>query len=98
MLNFLQSFEYNWSDSKNTQLLQTRNISFMEVVKAITTGGLLEIIENPSKNFNHQKCFVVNVKNYIYLVPFVANGNEIFLKTIFPSRKFNKIYNLTGKK
>ena len=32
------------------------------------------------------------IENYIYLVPYIENENEIFLKTIYPSRKFTKIY------
>lgn len=31
-------------------------------------------------------------ENYIYLVPFVINEDEIFLKTIIPSRKATKKY------
>jgi len=30
---------------------------------------------------------VVEVDNYVYLVPFVETETEIFLKTIIPSRK-----------
>ena len=32
------------------------------------------------------------MENYIYLCPFIENDNEIFLKTIYPSRKLTKIY------
>jgi len=28
----------------------------------------------------------------VYLVPFVENGKEVFLKTIIPSRKATKFY------
>jgi hypothetical protein len=30
---------------------------------------------------------VVEVDDYVYLVPFIENDTEIFLKTIIPSRK-----------
>jgi len=29
---------------------------------------------------------------YIYVVPYVKNDNEIFLKTVIPSRKMHKLY------
>jgi hypothetical protein len=36
--------------------------------------------------------FVISVEDYVYLVPFVERENEIFLKTIIPSRKATKQY------
>lgn len=33
-----------------------------------------------------------NAYDYIYLIPFVEEGNQIFLKTAFPSRKARKDY------
>ena len=42
-----------------------------------------------SKIWNH---FVKEINNYIYLVPFIETENEIFLKTIIPSRKATKKY------
>ena len=39
---------------------------------------------------------VIGINNYAYLVPYIEDENEIFLKTIIPSRKATKIY-LGGK-
>jgi len=50
----------------------------------------MDIIEN--KRFKNQHMFAVNVNEYIYLVPFVETAEEIFLKTIYPSRKATKRY------
>jgi len=36
--------------------------------------------------------FVVKIEQYVYLVPFVEDEKEIFLKTIIPSRKATKKY------
>jgi len=36
--------------------------------------------------------FVVSIEGYAYLVPFIENESEIFLKTIIPSRKATKKY------
>ena len=42
--------------------------------------------------FGHQKQFLVEANDYIYIVPFVEEDNRIFLKTIIPSRKMTKRY------
>jgi len=36
--------------------------------------------------------FVIRIHDYVYLVPYVENQNEFFLKTIIPSRKFTRMY------
>jgi hypothetical protein len=33
---------------------------------------------------------VVEIRGYVYCVPFVQDGSVTFLKTIFPSRKMKK--------
>ena len=84
---------YNWSAEKNEQLIVERGISFEEVVFFIENNGLLDDIAHPnSQDYSHQRIFVVAVESYVYLVPYVENTDEIFLKTIIPSRKFTKIY------
>jgi hypothetical protein len=35
---------------------------------------------------------VINLANYAYLVPYVENEEELFLKTIIPSRKATQRY------
>jgi len=35
---------------------------------------------------------VVNVEGHAYLVPFVEDDREVFLKTIIPSRKATRDY------
>jgi hypothetical protein len=35
---------------------------------------------------------VVNVEGYAYIVPFVEDDREVFLKTIIPSRKATRIH------
>ena len=39
-----------------------------------------------------QRVMVIGVNNYAYLVPYVENEEEIFLKTIIPSRKATEKY------
>ena len=35
---------------------------------------------------------VIGINNYAYLVPYVEDAEEIFLKTIIPGRKATDIY------
>ena len=84
---------YNWNAEKNEQLIVERGISFEEIVFYIENNGLLDDIAHPnSQEYSHQRIFIVAVESYVYLVPYVENKDELFLKTIIPSRKFTKIY------
>ncbi|HBF24629.1 MAG TPA: hypothetical protein DDW43_03835 [Nitrosomonas sp.] len=56
-------------------------------------GGLLDDIIHPNTtDYPNQRIFVIQIHDYVYLVPYVENQDEIFLKTIIPSRKFTRIY------
>ncbi len=83
---------FRWDDEKNKKLKNERGISFEEVVLAIENGDLIGVESNPSKSRPDQKVYVVEINAYAYFVPFVRNENEIFLKTIIPSRKATKKY------
>ncbi len=82
-----------WSEEKNDQLKQEREISFEEIVFCIETGCLLDVLEHPNQEkYKGQRIFVINVEGYAYLVPFIETETEIFLKTIIPSRKATRKY------
>ncbi|MCK5094753.1 MAG: toxin [Spirochaetes bacterium] len=88
----------NWDIEKNRILRDTREISFEDILFYIEKGNLLDIIQNPnSKKYTNQHVLVVEIKGYVYCVPYVEYQDEIFLKTVFPSRKLTKHY-LGGKK
>jgi len=61
----------------------------------IESENILGIEEN--RGYPNQKIFILEIVNYAYIVPFVENENEIFLKTAFPSRKYTKRYGLKGE-
>lgn len=84
---------YAWNSDKNDFLKQDRGISFEDVVLNIYLGNELDIYDHPNQErYPGQKISVVLVEGYAYLVPFVENNEEIFLKTIIPSRKATKHY------
>ncbi len=83
----------NWNSTKNQQLIAERGISFEDIVFCMQQGQLLDDIEHPnSDKYPEQRIFVVNVDNYVHLVPYVEDRQEIFLKTVIPSRKSTKQY------
>ena len=82
-----------WNQEKNELLQTERDISFEDIVFYIEKGFLLDVLEHPKpEKYPGQKIFVVQVEEYVYLVPFVEDEKEIFLKTIIPSRKATKRY------
>ncbi len=84
---------YNWNREKNKILKTERNISFEEIVFHIEKGDELDVYPHPNQvRYPNQKISVVAVNEYAYLVPYVESKNEIFLKTIMPSRKATKKY------
>lgn len=84
---------YTWNEDKNQVLKAQRNISFEDIVVHIANGDLLEVVANPNQEkYRGQRIFVVKVRNYAWLVPFVETDDELFLKTIIPSRKATRKY------
>ncbi len=84
---------FDWNEEKNTQLKKERNISFERVVVAIEEDGILDILEHPNQQkYKNQYLIILEIDLYAYVVPAVVNEECWFLKTIFPSRKYTKIY------
>lgn len=84
---------FSWNTAKNKLLKEERQISLEEVVFYIEMGFLLDVLEHPNQEkYKGQKIFVVQVDDYVYLVPFLEDEQEVFLKTIIPSRKATRKY------
>ena len=85
---------YNWNTEKNEKLKLEREVSFEDVVYHIEKGDELDIYEHPNQaKYPNQMISVVAINNYAYLIPYVEESeDEIFLKTIIPSRKATKKY------
>lgn len=87
------SVTFNWDDEKNEKLKQERGISFEEIVLCINDGQIVAVVEHPNKErYPNQLLYLVEHRSYVYVVPFVENKGEIFLKTVFPSRYYTKRY------
>ena len=90
---------YRWNEEKSARLKASRGVSFEDVVLAVESGGLLDVLEHPNpKQYPNQKVLVVAVRDYVYLVPHVEEAEYVFLKTIIPSRKAVQDYEAGAKK
>ena len=84
-----------WDDEKNRKLIAERGLSLEAFATLILEKKYAAILKNPSRA--EQKIFIVPYQNYTHVVPFIIdNDKNIILKTVFPSRKYHKIYG--GKK
>ena len=81
-----------WSIEKNQQLLETRGVSFEDVVSAMERNGVLDDIPHPNQlRYAHQRVLIIEIEGYACHVLYVVDGDTMFLKTIFPSRKAQRL-------
>jgi uncharacterized DUF497 family protein len=80
-----------WSEEKNQILQLQRGVSFEMVLDRIEAGEILARRSHHNhEKYPDQQIFVLEIDGYICYVPFVENDEEIFLKSIIPSRKLDK--------
>ena len=82
----MQMKEVRWNLLKSERLKRTRGASFEELMRS----RLVAVKQHPSRA--HQQIMVFEHKGYLWVVTFVETGEEIFLKTLFPSRKYTQLY------
>ncbi len=82
---------FDWDDEKNKWLMENRGISFDICVVAIEQGKVLAIVPNKHPR-THQKKYIIEIDDYVYVIPYVEDDEKIFFKTVYPSRKENKKY------
>jgi hypothetical protein len=88
----------SWNPEKNVLLKAQRDVSFEDVVFHIMAGDILDTIDHPNQErYPDQKIHMIAIEDYVYLVPFIESEEEVFLKTIIPSRKATKAYRGTEK-
>ena len=79
--------EIRWNLLKSERLKKTRGVSFEDVLQ----GKLIAIKKHPKKK--HQDIMLFEYRRYIWLASYVKEENgDIFLKTLYPSRKYTKLY------
>lgn len=80
-----------WDPKKNEKLKKERGVSFKDVEVAILAGDILATDKNPVRL--SQRIFIIRLHGYVHVVPYVLDDQRnIILKTIYPSRKYHKLY------
>ena len=90
-----------WNTEKSQILVETRKLDFKIFAEIITNERekIVAVINHPNiERYPTQRIFLINVDNYIYLVPFVEDEEKIFLKTVIPSNKYTRDYLINKKK
>ena len=76
-----------WNPLKNEWLWLTRGASFNDLVDH---GTFLGTRDHPVRTQQHMLLF--KYRDYIWVVPCVREGEGYFLKTLYQSRKYTKLY------
>ncbi len=76
-----------WNPLKSERLKRARGVSFEELIQA----RLVAVKRHPSRA--QQQVMLFDYRGYIWVVPFVESEHELFLKTLFPSRKYTRLLN-----
>ncbi len=85
--------QINWNTEKSLNLKESKGNYFEDMVFYIEKGDILEDYLHPNQTrYPEQRIMVIGINNYAYLVPYVEDKEEIFLKTIIPSRKATENY------
>ena len=85
--------ECKWNEEKNKYLKRTKGASFEDILNS----RFISAEKHPSRK--NQMILLFEHKSYVWIVPCVVGKNYIFLKTLFPSRKYtNKYKNKRGDK
>ncbi len=86
--------KFRYNHEKNAKLITERGIGFEEILDSISAGNLLQIVEHHNTSlYPYQKILQVRCLHQVYCVPFVIEDDgTMFLKTLYPSRKANKLF------
>lgn len=77
--------EVKWSKLKSERLKRTRGVSFEEIIETKIIG----VKKHSSRE--GQRVILFEYLGYIWAVPCVITANEVFLKTLYPSRKLTRM-------
>ena len=73
-----------WDRAKSERLKQERGASFEEAIH----WTLLTVRAHPERP-SQQILFLLH-EHYVWLVPCIVGADEVFLKTLYPNRKYTK--------
>jgi hypothetical protein len=81
----------DWSPTTNAVLKERYGFGFERVVVAMEAGAVFGERAHPNpERYGHQRQTIVDIDGYVWVVSFVIDGETIFFKTMYPSRKANR--------
>jgi len=84
---------YRWNEDKNSILKSTRGFSFNDAIEVMSKEGVLDNYKHPNvEKYPNQYIYVIALDGYMHYIPYVIDGDDIFLKNIIPSRQLQKKY------
>ena len=84
----MEELDYAFDPQKNAWLIRERAIGFEQIIALIESGKLIQVLDHPNaEKYPNQLLYEVDVDGYVHVVPVVREGQLLFLKTIYPSRK-----------
>lgn len=93
MDEWLRGKIFRWSTEKNEVLMRVRGISFEEIILAVEDNRVIDFFPHPnSSKYPHQYILIVYLYHEYFVIPCVVTEEEIFLKTMYPSRVARKKY------
>ena len=88
----MENYWLDWNAVKNETLKRERGICFEDVETAIEQGKIVTDFPHPSpKRYPGQRVMVVEIDEYACVVPYVLDGEVCFLKTVYRSRKAQRL-------
>lgn len=78
--------QLRWNLLKSERLKETRGASFEDIVQA----KIIAVKRHPAKK--HQSIMLFEYKGYIWVIPYIQDEEGFFLKTLYPSRKYTRMY------
>jgi hypothetical protein len=89
----MSEVQLEWSFAKNAQLKRERGLCFEDVEHALSTDGFVDDLPHPNtQKYPNQRLLIVLIDEYPCVVPYVKDGDKLFLKTIYPNRKLKSLF------
>jgi len=77
---------FKWDEEKNKLLKKERGVSFEEILDSKFLGA------EKHRSRTNQIVLLFEHDEFVWVVPCVVDDKHIFLKTLFPSRKYTKLF------
>jgi hypothetical protein len=79
--------QFEWNALKSAQLKLTRGVSFEDLV---SDGERFLLRDHPRRA--HQKFLLIYYLDAVWVIPCVPQGERYFLKTLYRSRKYTRLF------